>query len=217
MVRGGSERDITVTVAKRPGMQFENGNFEWKAFPPMGEMPKMPQMPDISKMPKMPQKPEFQLGPNGDGNFFIWRGGGRQIGVGLTPLTKQLGDYFGVADGNGMLITSVRENSPAAKAGLKAGDVIVEMNGKPVKGDFDMMRELNEKKDGDVELTIIRDRNRQTVRVTPEEAKANDLSPLLEQYNTIEGRAPMVLAPGAPRGLFAAPGKVVLATPGRIL
>ena len=104
----------------------------------------------------------------------------RQIGVGLTPITKQLGDYFGVPDGNGLLINNVRENSPAAKAGLKAGDVIVEVDGKPVKGDFDIMRMLNEKKDGDIELTIVRDRNRQTVRVTPEAVKTGDFNTIPE-------------------------------------
>jgi C-terminal processing protease CtpA/Prc len=54
---------------------------------------------------------------------------------------------------------------------LKAGDVIVEIEGKEVKGMTDLIRALNEKKEGDVSLTIIRDRNRQTVRVTPEISK----------------------------------------------
>jgi C-terminal processing protease CtpA/Prc len=46
-----------------------------------------------------------------------------RIGVGLTPLTEQLADYFGVV--GGVLINNVRSDSPAFKAGLKAGDVIV--------------------------------------------------------------------------------------------
>jgi membrane-associated protease RseP (regulator of RpoE activity) len=96
-------------------------------------------------------------------------GSRRQIGVGLTPLTKQLADHFGV-DG-GALVNSVRENSPAAKAGLKAGDIIVEAEGKAVKGDFDLVRTLAEKKEGSITLTFVRDRSRQTVTVTPEEVK----------------------------------------------
>ena len=62
-------------------------------------------------------------------------------------------------------------DSPAAKAGLKAGDIIVEAEGKEVKGEGDLIRAIAEKKEGDVTLTIVRDRNRQTIRVTPEEAK----------------------------------------------
>jgi serine protease Do len=215
--RGGNERDVTVTLAKRPAPKFENGNFEWSTPMPMGEMPKMPSMPNLSQLPKMPETPGIQIAPDGDGNVFLWRGqGGRQIGVSLSPLTKQLGDFFGVADGNGLLISNVRENSPAAKAGLKAGDVIVEVEGKSVKGDFDVVRTLNEKKEGDVELTIVRDRSRQTVRVTPETVKG-DFGPLFEKTDGEGQIAPMVLAPGAAKGVLVAPGQMTLGMPGRVL
>ena len=219
VVRGGSERDVTVTIAKRPGPKFENGNFEWQVFPPMGEMPKIPdvsKLQDLSKLRELYGAPGFQVGPN-DGNVFIWRNGsGRQIGVGLTPITKQLGEYFGVPDGNGLLINSVRENSPAAKAGLKAGDVIVEVDGKPVKGDFDIMRTLNEKKDGDIELTIVRDRNRQTVRVTPEAVKAGDFNQYFEQ-NGVEGRNPVIVSPSTGKAVIGTPGQMIFSIPGRVL
>lgn len=217
VLRGGSERDITVTVGKRPAPKFENGNFEWRTPMPMGQMPAMPPMGQMPAMPPMGQMPEM---PRGDGNFLIMRGGaGRQIGVGLSPLGKQLGDYFGVADGNGLLINSVRENSPAAKAGLKAGDVIVEVDGKAVKGDFDLMRVFNEKKEGDVELTIVRDRNRQTIRVTPEAMKG-DLGPMFEKFDGAGPIAPMrvkPMQPGAVREVVAPPAPMTLAMPGRVL
>ena len=224
VVRGGSEREIAVTVAKRPGMQFENGNFDWKVFPPGGEMPKMPDLwklkdsiPDASKLKELYGAPGFQVAPNGDGNVFIWRNGAsRQIGVGLTPLTKQLGEYFGVPDGSGLLINSVRENSPAAKAGLKAGDIIVEVDGKPVKGDFDIMRTLNEKKDGDIELTIIRDRNRQTIRVTPEAVKVGDFNQYFEQIG-VEGQNPVIVSPGSGKAVIGTPGQMIFSIPGRVL
>jgi membrane-associated protease RseP (regulator of RpoE activity) len=47
------------------------------------------------------------------------------MGVHLDDLNEQMGEYFGVEDGKGALVTEVVEDSPAAKAGLKAGDVIV--------------------------------------------------------------------------------------------
>jgi membrane-associated protease RseP (regulator of RpoE activity) len=62
---------------------------------------------------------------------------------------------------------------------LKAGDIIVEADGKEVKNNADLVRALNDKKEGAVTLTIIRDRNRQTVQVTPEKLKG-DLMPLFE-------------------------------------
>ena len=58
-----------------------------------------------------------------DGEFdFSWAPGRGRLGIGIQPLTPQLGEYFGAAQG--VLVTSVEPDSPAAKAGLKAGDVI---------------------------------------------------------------------------------------------
>jgi membrane-associated protease RseP (regulator of RpoE activity) len=87
----------------------------------------------------------------------------------VTSLTKQLSEHFGVP--GGVMINEVRADSPATKAGLKAGDIIVEADGKELKGEVDLIRAIAEKKEGDVTLTIVRDRNRQTIRVTPEESK----------------------------------------------
>ncbi len=88
-----------------------------------------------------------------------------QIGVGLTPLTEQLAQYFGV-DG-GILINAVGDNSAASIAGLKAGDVIVEIDGVSLKGALGLVRSISEKTEGDVTLKIVRDRKVQTVGVTP--------------------------------------------------
>lgn len=88
-----------------------------------------------------------------------------QIGVGVTPLTEQLAQYFG-ADG-GILINTVRDNSPAAKAGLRAGDVIVEIDGAAVKGPLGLVRAINDKNEGEITLKIIRDRTGQTISLTP--------------------------------------------------
>lgn len=110
--------------------------------------------------------------PGDDGRSLSWApGNGRQIGVGVTDLTKQLAQHFGVEDG--LMINEVRKNSPAAKAGLKAGDIIVEANGKAVKSQFDLMREVSSKKEGDVQLTFVRDGKRQTVSITPEVSKGS--------------------------------------------
>ncbi len=51
-----------------------------------------------------------------------------RLGVGIEELTPQLAEYFGTKDG--VLVTSVEPDTPAAKAGLKAGDVITSVNGK---------------------------------------------------------------------------------------
>jgi membrane-associated protease RseP (regulator of RpoE activity) len=88
-----------------------------------------------------------------------------QIGIGVLPLTEQLAQYFGV-DG-GILINAVRDNSPASKVGLTAGDVIVEIDGVPLTGPLGIVRAINDKNESDVILTIVRNRKRQTISVTP--------------------------------------------------
>lgn len=199
IIRNGDEREVTVTLAKRPTPKFDNGAFEFRVPMPPGKM----DMPPMGEMPQMPAMPKGEFprvfGPGSEGNVFIMRGG-RQIGVGITPLTKQLADHFGV-DG-GVLINNVRENSPAAKAGLKAGDIIVEVDGKAVKSDFDLIRAIAEKKEGDVRLTIVRDRDRQTISVTPEQGKDGEF---FYKFGGEDG----LITPAPP----LAPGKVTVARP----
>ena len=79
--------------------------------------------------------------------------------------------YFGVPGKGGVLITSVRENSPAAKAGLKAGDVITEVDGKAINGLEDLLRAINSKEEGEINLTIVRDKEQRAIQVTPERSK----------------------------------------------
>ena len=172
VLRNGAERDFDVTIGKREVPQIYDGNFKFENFPPLATIPEMPDFPKG----EIPQLKEFPQMKEGDLKGFVWTtGSNRQIGIGVTGLTKQLGDYFGVAEGKGLLINSVRENSPAAKAGLQAGDVIVEVDGKEVKNSFDLTRAINEKKEGDVTLTIIRNKNRQTFAVTPEISKDSEI------------------------------------------
>ena len=93
-------------------------------------------------------------------------GSTRRIGVTTNALGKQLADYFGVT--HGVLVNSVEENSPADKAGLKAGDIVTEADGQKVEDSDDLTRALSAKQEGEVTLTVVRDRKQRTVRVTPE-------------------------------------------------
>ncbi|HYY43191.1 MAG TPA: PDZ domain-containing protein [Pyrinomonadaceae bacterium] len=103
-------------------------------------------------------------------NSFVLLGAGRRIGITTTPLTAQLADFFGVNGQSGVLVTAVAENSPAAKAGLKAGDVITEVDGERVSSSGDLVRALGRRNEGDVTLGLTRERKSRTVKVTPERA-----------------------------------------------
>lgn len=153
--RGGAEQEVTATLSKRDFNGLLRGKINdeiWKGAE--RDWPKI----EMGKLENL-----------GDGNF-VFALGNRRIGVSTQTLSKQLAEYFGVKDG-GILITSVTENSPAAKAGLKAGDVITAIDGEKVSSSGDITRALNKKETGEVSLTVIRDKNMRTVTLTPEKSE----------------------------------------------
>jgi membrane-associated protease RseP (regulator of RpoE activity) len=100
----------------------------------------------------------------------LFAGTTRRIGVTTNALGKQLADYFGVT--HGVLVSSVEEGSPADKAGLKAGDIVTEADGQKVEDSDDLTRALSAKQEGEVTLTVVRDRKPRAVRITPERRTA---------------------------------------------
>ena len=91
------------------------------------------------------------------------------LGVNIMDLDEgDLASYFAVKAGEGVLITSVEKETPAAKAGLKPGDVIVQVGGKAVKESGDIHEALAELKKGDsVDVTVVRRGQRETVKAIP--------------------------------------------------
>ncbi|HKP45129.1 MAG TPA: PDZ domain-containing protein [Pyrinomonadaceae bacterium] len=165
--RGGAEQEVSVTIGKRNGSINAGEGFR--------ALERFRNMPDLRGL-VTPEAPGANVwkwegpGSSPDGMFYSF-GNNRRIGVATMQLTKQLAEYFGVAEGQGVLITNVSDNSPAAKAGLKAGDIITGVDGEKVENSGDVARAINKKKDGDVTLTVIRKGNQRTFTVTPTEAK----------------------------------------------
>lgn len=103
---------------------------------------------------------------DGGGRAFMrtFMSGGR-LGVATQSLGEQLANYFGAAEG-GALVSSVNEDSPAQRAGLKAGDVIVAVDGERVKDPSELSRKISQADEGDVEIRILRDRKERTLKAT---------------------------------------------------
>jgi serine protease Do len=118
---------------------------------------------------------EEKFRADGFGNNFtlIYGAGGRRIGITTQELTGQLADYFGVSERGGLLVTSVAQNSPAAKAGLRAGDVVTEVDGTRLRDAGELSRALNRRDEGEVTLSITRDRKTRTIKVTPDRTQNN--------------------------------------------
>ncbi len=93
--------------------------------------------------------------PEFGGNLLGWRT--PTIGIDAEDLHGQLGAYFGVPDGEGILVREVRSGTPAEKAGLKAGDVITKMDGVRVRSVSELREKLREKRESKtVGITVIR-------------------------------------------------------------
>ena len=70
-------------------------------------------------------------------------------GLRMMELNEQLGEYFGAPDGKGVLVEEVRHNSPAAKAGFRAGDVIIRVGNDPIEDIMDVRNALRHFESGD--------------------------------------------------------------------
>jgi PDZ domain-containing protein len=99
------------------------------------------------------------------------------LGVGMQDLNEQLGDYFDVKDGQGTLVESVIEDSPAEKTGIKAGDVIIRMDELDIEGSGDVIEFVRGKEIGDeIEVTVKRKGKKKTFKVELGERETEDLA-----------------------------------------
>jgi serine protease Do len=99
-----------------------------------------------------------------------------RLGVQIESLSPQLAEYFGVKDG-GVLVSSVTEDSPAAKAGLVAGDVITAIDGDRVRTYDDLVGKLRNTS-GEVMVGIVRDKKESTLKATIEPPQPTVRRPL---------------------------------------
>ena len=117
------------------------------------------EMPQLDRLRVLPELKLFSMGRP-------------LLGIDAEDLSGQLGGYFGAPEGEGVLVRSVNEGSPAEKGGLKAGDVITQVNGERVKTVSDLREKLRagaEKKT--FALGVLRNRSQVTVNVQIEQPK----------------------------------------------
>ena len=120
-------------------------------------------MPALPKMPAFPETREFERRLLPEIEIYTSRNG--RLGVQLEDVQEQLAEYFGVK--TGALVTSVAKDTPAARAGLKAGDVLTKVNGEPVEDTADVRRELRRIDAGkEFQVDVIRDRKPLSFKVT---------------------------------------------------
>lgn len=100
------------------------------------------------------------------------------LGVGIQPLTKELAESFELKDTRGALVNEVYPESPAAKAGIKPGDIIVRFGGNNVEDIHDLQTKVASSEVGaSVAIDIIRDSKPLSLKVTVEEMPGEEAIP----------------------------------------
>jgi serine protease Do len=112
-------------------------------------------------MPTMPVMPEMDMPVS----IVVVHSSARS-GLMVENLTPQLGDFFGAKNGQGVLIRSVEKGSRADKAGFRAGDVIVKINGEAVHDSSDFSHALRSRQGNTANVVILRDKREQTITLT---------------------------------------------------
>jgi serine protease Do len=88
------------------------------------------------------------------------------LGVQIQPVTPDIADSLGMKEARGALVSESQGSSPATKAGIKAGDAIIAVDGKPVKGPRDLARTIAGYEPGaNVKIAIFRDGKQQDIPV----------------------------------------------------
>jgi serine protease Do len=100
---------------------------------------------------------------------------GAYLGARIESLGPELADYFAVEPDKGVLVVEVAPDSPAAKAGLKPGDVIVALNSDPVANPRALLAQLDERKPGDqVTIGVLRHGKSVSLTATLDQAPIGD-------------------------------------------
>lgn len=148
--RDGQAMTIKVQLAdRRKSMAWEPFNHEFN-FP----TPQMPTVPDID-LPISVVIAHSSL----------------RSGLMVENITPQLGEFFGVKGGNGVLVRSVEKGSRGEKAGFHAGDVIVKVNNQSVHDASDFTHAVRSSASGTASVTVMRDKREQNLTLSLPEKK----------------------------------------------
>ncbi len=161
--RDGRQQNVAVTLGKP-----DAGHARAMVAPAPGTFAfHMPDLPDMSVL-------------DGLRNFNISIPGRTRLGIDAEDLDGDFGNYFGAPDGEGVLVRNVFENSPAAKAGLKSGDVITSLDGDRIRNASELREKLLAKKDAKaVKLGLLRNKNEISLTVefpTPQQQERHHVS-----------------------------------------
>jgi serine protease Do len=161
--RAGAVQRLTASLEQRKDEQgpFELDDDSFHFNVPVPPVPPVPPMPPLAHLFEGDRGRQFRFRDR----FVEGRPG--RLGLSYQELSGQLARYFKVEDG-AVLVTDVEDEGPAARAGVRAGDVIVKVDGKAVSDGDVLRRTLGDAPAGsDVTITVQRDGRPLDLKVTP--------------------------------------------------
>lgn len=165
--RKGKEIDVKVKL----GVYSEtNVRIELESkFPRLFFAPKPPKVPAVPKLLELRKLPE----PS-EPKMFSWSVKQRKyIGIYLEEINRELSVYFGVKEGRGLLVAKITKDSPAEKAGLKVGDVIIKADGIRTERARDLTGVIQDKEKGKrIKLELLRNKKMKSIEVEIEEERS---------------------------------------------
>lgn len=183
VTRGGATQKVTATLAEGnrrvrvysrglPGMrEFDFDVPEWDV-----EVPEPPMPPHAPSAPRAPMPPHAPAAPHvwswksDDGSDMVFRmlgGGPRRLGVEYMEVGEQLASFFKLPGKTGVLVSSVDADGPAARGGMKAGDVILKVGAEAIEDGEDLREAVAEAEGGqEITVTVQRDGRPLDLKVT---------------------------------------------------
>lgn len=163
LLRGGQRVTVTVTPERSTfGDDFSMRLFDTPRARMLTPTPAPPAPPSAPSAPRAPWPPAV-ASPGFPFDFIGRVRNTGRLGVTVEDLDTQLAEYFGVKEG--VLVKSVAADSPAGKAGIKAGDVITSLNGRHIDDSSDLTRALDRvETNGEFTVEVTRERKAQTLK-----------------------------------------------------
>jgi S1-C subfamily serine protease len=179
VTRGGATQKLTATLAEGGrGFRFhggDGGDFHFEMPEIAIEPPEPPEAPEAPLAPRAPHPPKAPHPPmawswnDDDGGLMIHKllGGPRKLGIEYMEIGEQLAGYFKVSGKSGVLVTSVDSDGPAAKAGMKAGDVVTKLGAEAIADSDDLRHAVSKAEAGSqVAVTVQREGRPVELKVT---------------------------------------------------
>jgi S1-C subfamily serine protease len=152
--RAGNPMKVSVQLADR-------GKIVAEALPRIQTLPRFQ---EFTELPNRMDIPAFTIYSS-------------SLGMQTENLTRQLGDFFGVKNGEGVLVRNVERGSAAEKAGLRAGDVIVKVGDEKLSDRTDLVRVLRKHREGGkLALVVMRDKKEQNLTISLPQRGTKDSS-----------------------------------------